>query len=63
MAFPLAPVEFLMLCMGRLLDLFGCSIGVHTVEHGVDGSVVVCLTYKVTTECRSALTDWSEKAE
>ena len=41
MAFPLAGVQFLMLCVGRLLGLFGYSIGVRTMEHHADGSEVV----------------------
>ena len=47
MPFPLAIVEFLTLCVERTLDLFGCSIGVHTVEHCAHGYEFLRLTYKV----------------
>ena len=47
MAFPLAAVEFLILCVGRLLSFFGWSIGANGVEHRADSSAVELLTYKV----------------
>ena len=61
MVFPLAAVEFLVLFVGRLLGLFGCCIGVHTLEHRADRLAIVCLTYNVPIECSSAFADWLEK--
>ena len=38
---PLVAINFLMLCVGRLFDLFSCNIEVPIVEHHIDGFAVV----------------------
>ena len=52
-----------MLCVGRLLGLFGCSLHVHTMEHRANGSTVVPLVYKVLAEYRCLFAKESEKAK